>query len=122
VLRPARPWSTDSQRASTGVERRVGPIIICERTGIPYAQAQFRKGWRNDRAAAELPAKLWSRDLRASAITESRAGGVSISDAAKVAGHTKETTTSEVYGREQVEAHRRFAKARLAARSKGGTT
>lgn len=99
------------------VEKRNGPVIVFERTALPYTQDQFERLWRKVRQAAGLPPKLWSRDLRASAITEGRGGGAVTEDAAKVAGHTKARTTSEVYDRERLEAHRRFAGARLTRRA-----
>lgn len=98
-------------------EERTGPIVINESTGLPYTQHQFEARWKKVKATAGLPDWLWSRDLRASAITEARGGGATNDDGAKVAGHTKSTTTAEVYDRESLEAHRRFAKARLSKRN-----
>lgn len=103
---------------ATPEEARSGPIVVNEDTGRPYTQHQFERRWKAVRAAAKLPDSLWSRDLRASAITEARGGGATNDDGAKVAGHTKSTTTSEVYDRERLEAHRRFAAARLTWRGK----
>jgi hypothetical protein len=39
-------------------------------------------------------------------------------DAAKVAGHARPRITGDVYDRERLDAHRRFAEARLPARKK----
>ncbi len=104
--------------ARTPEEMRVGPMIINERSGLPYRAPHFEYGWRKDFAAAGLPRKLWARDLRASAVTEGRRAGATIADAAKVAGHTKEQTTAEVYDRAKLEAARRFQTARLHARDR----
>lgn len=101
------------------VEQRVGPVVVFERTTLPFTQDQFERLWKRVRVQAGLPGKLWSRDLRASAVTEGRGGGGVTEDAAKVAGHTKPRTTSEVYDRERLEAHRRFAGARLTRRTSG---
>jgi hypothetical protein len=49
-------------------------------------------------------------------VTEARQGNASNDDASKVAAHSSPRTTAEVYDRERLEAHRRFAKARLTAR------
>ncbi|KTS03761.1 hypothetical protein SB2_24580 [Methylobacterium radiotolerans] len=98
-------------------EARSGPLIVNEVSGLPYRDQQFLSAWKRVRTAAGLPAELWSRDLRASAITEGRGGGALTDDAAKVAGHTKSRTTADVYDRERLEAHRRFATARLGRRS-----
>lgn len=95
---------------------RSGPVVVNEATGRPYAGQQFLSAWQRVRMAAGLPRGLWSRDLRASAITEGRGGGAMTDDAAKVAGHTKPRTTADVYDRDRLEAHRRFATARLGRR------
>lgn len=104
---------------------RSGPMIVNERTALPWGDMEFRRTWRRVREAAGLPPELWSRDLRASAITEGRRGGAVNDDAAKVAGHTNSRITAEVYDRERLEAHRRFATARLGGRARptdGGTS
>ncbi|MCJ2134938.1 integrase [Methylobacterium sp. J-026] len=103
--------------ARVPVEERYGPLIINGATGLPFTDPQFAAGWRRVRSAAKLPRELWSRDLRASAITEGRGGGAMTDDAAKVAGHSKPRTTADVYDRERLEAHRRFAAARLDRRT-----
>ncbi len=98
-------------------------MIVSERSGLPWIDHDFRRSWRRVRELAGLPPELWSRDLRASAITEGRRGGAVNDDAAKVAGHTNSRITAEVYDRERLEAHRRFATARLGKRgSDGGGT
>jgi integrase len=65
-----------------------------------------------DRTSASLPANIWARDLRASGISEGRAAGVSMDDAAKVAGHASTRMTSAVYDRAVLAAAERFAEAR----------
>ncbi|RWC29810.1 MAG: integrase [Mesorhizobium sp.] len=97
------------------VERRKGPIIVSEESGLPYRAPIFAQRWTVDRKAAGLPAALWARDLRASGITEGRASNVSLDDAAKVAGHT-DTSTTEQYDRAVLEAADRFADARMKRR------
>src|SRR5690606_14520245 len=52
------------------VERRRGPLIISEQTGLPWRAKVFSDRWKADRKAAGLPTSLWARDLRASGITE----------------------------------------------------
>jgi integrase len=99
------------------LDARSGPLIINEATGRPFTDPQFSAAWRRVRATAGLPLELWSRDLRASAITEGRGAGAMTDDAAKVAGHSKARTTADVYDRERLEAHRRFATARLGRRT-----
>lgn len=101
------------------VEARTGPVIISEKTGMPYRELPFQRIWAKDRKAAGIPSTVWARDLRASGITEGRATGVSTDDAAKVAGHSSSRTT-EIYDRAVVEASDRFAEARIRARERSG--
>lgn len=100
-------------------DKRTGPVIVYEGTGLPYSGNYFGEFWRKDREAAGLPSTVWARDLRASGITEGRAAGVSTDDAAKVAGHASTKTTSAIYDRAALEASERFAEARVARRGKG---
>lgn len=102
------------------VEKRKGPAIISEETGLPYRASIFTQRWSVDRKTAGLPSTLWVRDLRASGITEGRASNVSNDDAAKVAGHNSKRTTAEVYDRAILEAADRFAEARIERRERSG--
>lgn len=88
-------------------ENRTGPLIVDERTGLPYTYQSFKDGWRADFKAAGLPAKMWNRDLRAGGVTEGRKAGASLEDSSKVAGHSGTKTTGRVYDRDTLEAHRR---------------
>lgn len=99
-----------------------GPLIVNPKTGLPPTAQQFQEGWQRDRKKAGISEKAWARDLRASGITEARAGGVAMDDAGKVAGHAGTRTTSEVYDRAVLEAADRFAEARLKGRNKPGHT
>ena len=102
------------------VEKRIGPVIVSEETGLPYRASIFTQRWSVDRKAAGLPEKLWARDLRASGITEGRVSNASTDDAAKVAGHSTKATTAKVYDRAVLEAADRFAAARLKGRERSG--
>lgn len=95
---------------------RTGPVIVRASTGLPPAHSSFQDGWRSDRKAANLDKSFWARDLRASGITEARAAGANLDDAAKVAGHSTTKTTGAVYDRAALEAATRFAEARKSAR------
>lgn len=95
---------------------RSGPVIVNERTGMPYRDQAFDEAWKRIRFRAGLPKTLWCRDLRASAVTEARQAGASLEDTSKVAGHARPRTT-QVYDRATVEAHRRVAAVRVAQRS-----
>lgn len=100
-------------------ERRRGPVIVWEETGLPYINRSFSKMWRRDARAAGIPPGVWARDLRASAVTEGRAAGAARDDAQKVAGHSSERSTT-IYDRAVLEAAERFAEARIAGRKQGG--
>lgn len=100
--------------------KRTGPVIVAEETGLPYRAQIFTQRWSVDRKAANLPAKLWARDLRASGITEGRAGAATTDDASKVAGHSSKAITAKVYDRAVMEASERFAQARIKGREQSG--
>jgi hypothetical protein len=106
--------------AKIPVEKRQGPLIINESTGLPYIYETFRLGWNADFEAAKMPDGMWCRDLRAGGVTEGGKAGVSKDDRRKVAGHAKEKQT-EKYDRDQVEAFRRTMKTRTNYRSRNGT-
>lgn len=98
------------------LEVRKGPIVLSGNRP-PFA-ATFRNGWHVDRDAAGISSKVWARDLRASGITEARAGDANLDDAAMVAGHSGKRTTGKVYDRANLQAAERFAEARLKERGK----
>ncbi|WP_439393458.1 integrase [Bradyrhizobium sp. PMVTL-01] len=98
-------------------EKRVGPLVINTATGLPYIRQSWRNAWAADFKAAGLPKGMWNRDLRAGGITEGGKAGASKDDRRKLAGHAKEETT-EIYDRDQVEAHRRVMLARKTYREK----
>lgn len=103
VMEELAHWPTD---------KRTGPLVVYEGTGLPYESNYFGEKWRLDRAAAGISDKVWARDLRASGISEARAAGVATDDAAKVAGHSSTKTTAAIYDRAALEAAERFADAR----------
>jgi len=97
------------------IEERKGPIIISERSGLPYLYHTFRLGWRKDFKAAGLPTKMWCRDIRAGGITEGGKAGGTMDDLRRTAGHAKPKMT-ERYDRDQIEAQRRTMKYRTTYR------
>lgn len=111
VLEELEHWPAD---------KRAGPVIVSESTGLPYIARTVTDRWADDRKAAGIDPKAWARDLRASGITEGRAAGATTDDASKVAGHAGTKTTSAVYDRAGEEAAGRFADARIAGRERNG--
>jgi hypothetical protein len=106
--------------ANIPMDKRKGPMIVDETSGIPYYPKNFAYRWRLDRKAANIPSTVWARDLRASGISEAMANDASIDDASKVAGHSGTATTSKVYNRAVLEAADRFSAARLKGRKHSG--
>jgi hypothetical protein len=99
--------------------KRKGPLIIDERTSLPYLYDVWGAGWRRDRKAADISPQVWNRDLRAGGLTEGDLAGASLDDRSKIAGHANKRITASVYDRDTLEAHRRQAAARRAHRGKG---
>jgi integrase len=96
-------------------ERRVGPIILSERTGEPYKNCHFSQTWRKVANAAGIPPEVWNMDARAGGISEGYDAGASETDTMKHAGH-KNRQTSARYNRSSLPQTSRVAKLRLAKR------
>ena len=78
-------------------EQRMGPIVINERTGLPWVYETFQQEWRKIATAAGVPKNVQNRDTRAGAITET----IEVSDieSARIgAGHANLSTT-QIYSR-----------------------
>jgi integrase len=106
--------------AKIPAEARHGPLVVNSRTGLPYRQDAYHELWRKVVKAVDIREGVWSRDLRAGAVTEGSQAGARTDDLAKQAGHSDKRTTAEVYDRDRLEAHRRVARARVAYRDKNG--
>lgn len=101
-------------------EARVGPIVVSEKTSLPWLAQNYRYAWRKIRKAAGIGAHVWNRDIRAGGLTEARKGGASLEDASKMAGHRGVKTMATVYDRDRLEATRRAQTSRAAFRKGGG--
>lgn len=99
------------------LEKRVGPMIMSEATGVPYKNRKFTERWRKVANKAGIPKTIWNMDARAGAITEAYSGGASETDVMKSAGHRNRQTSAR-YNRGVIEQTNRVAKMRLAKRSK----
>jgi hypothetical protein len=111
-----------AELANVPAEHRRGPLIVNERTGLPYVYERFKAAWKADFRHAGLPPEMWNRDLRAGGITEGGIAEASIEDRRKVAGHTTTRMTATIYDRDMIEAHRRVAKKRARHRQNGDRT
>jgi hypothetical protein len=97
-------------------EKRIGPMIISERTGEPYKHRTFTQTWRKVADKAGVPKSVWNMDARAGAISEAYDAGAFETDVMKHAGH-KNRRTSARYNRGTLEQTSRVARLRLAKRS-----
>jgi hypothetical protein len=107
--------------ALTPVERRVGPLIIDETAGRPYAEHAYAREWRVIARAAEIPDTVWNMDARSGGISEADDAGADLDDIRSAAGHTEASTTAR-YVRGTIGKSRKVAELRLAHRtSKNGS-
>jgi integrase len=75
-------------------ERRVGPMVVCESTALPWRSRWFRVQWRRLAEQAGVPADVQNRDSRAGAITEAIEASGGDLDLARIgAGHSNVATT-----------------------------
>lgn len=75
------------------LERRVGPVVIDEATGVPYTPRSFVRRFRKIATAAGVPATVWNMDARAGAITDALNASADPVAVMKSAGHTQLSTT-----------------------------
>lgn len=94
----------------------VGPLIVSEKTGLPYRGNYYDQDWREVGKAAGVPKNVWSMDARAGAAPEAEEATGDLDAARKMAGHTT-TKTTLVYVRNDDPANnRRVAEARSTLR------
>ena len=98
------------------VDRRIGPLIIDETAGRPYAESAYGREWRIMAKAAGSPDHVWNMDARAGAITDAEDAGADLDHIRSAAAHTQVSTTQR-YSRGAVEESRTVAGLRLAHRA-----
>lgn len=96
-------------------ERRVGPLVINERTGLPYTPEQCRYNFRLIARDAGIPDEVWNMDARAGAVTEAYEAGATTEGAMALAAHTQ-VSTSRRYVRDTLEQSSRVAHLRVQSR------
>lgn len=74
-------------------DRRVGPLIVNEATGKPYAEWVFTREWRKVAKAAGIPDEIRNMDARAGAITEADDAGAELDFIRATAAHAQSSTT-----------------------------
>jgi integrase len=99
------------------VDQRVGPFIIDENSGRPYAAHAYAREWRAIARKAGIPDNVWNMDARAGAITEAEDAGVDLDIIRGAVGHTQASTTAR-YSRGAIGKSRTVAMQRLAHRTK----
>jgi hypothetical protein len=95
--------------------RRIGPIVIHHRTGLPPTEAQCRRYFRVIARKAGLPDNLWQMDARAGAVTEAYEAEATTEEAMALGTHS-ESKTSRGYLRDLTEQSHRAAVKRVSSR------
>ena len=75
-------------------DKRVGPLIIDEKSGRPYAKDAYAREWRRVARAAGIPDHIWNMDARAGAISEADDALAPLDEIRSTAGHSQASTTS----------------------------
>lgn len=71
-----------------GERPRSGPIIVNERTNLPYNAFRFRKEWRLVATVAGVPETVFNMDSRAGAISEATDAGAELEHVRQAATHS----------------------------------
>lgn len=96
---------------------KVGPMIIDERSGLPYRNERFSKRWRDVATAAGVPADVFNMDSRAGGITEATDAGAPIEAVRHHATHRDARTTMR-YSRQTLTKTSSVADIRSSSRKK----
>ena len=97
-------------------EKRIGPMIKSEATGLPYRRRHFADIWRECADAAGVSRSVWNRDSRAGGVTEGSDAGADLEHLRHHANH-KNAQTTQRYNRTTLEKTRQVARLRVASRS-----
>jgi integrase len=97
-------------------DRRIGPLIIDETQGRPYAGDAFQREWRKVARAAGIPNGIWNMDARAGGVSEADDAGAELDDIRAQTGHTNPAMTAR-YARGGLGKSRKVAAMRVAHRS-----
>ncbi|CAA2138740.1 hypothetical protein [Methylobacterium bullatum] len=97
-------------------DRRVGPLILDETAGRPFAESAYGREWRIVAKAAGVPDHVWNMDARAGAITEAEDAGADLDHIRSAAAHAQ-TSTTQRYSRGAVGKSRAVANLRVAHRA-----
>jgi hypothetical protein len=95
---------------------RVGPLIVDETAGRPYAEHAYAREWRAVARKAGIPDTVWNMDARAGGISEADDAGADLDMIRSAAGHTQASTTAR-YVRGTIGKSRTVAQLRQAHRA-----
>ncbi len=98
-------------------EKRIGPVVINENTGLPYVALTFSHNWREIADRAGVPKGIWNRDSRAGALTEGDEAGAEVTDLQRMAGHTTAKMTGRYIRGAAVVTSQKVARLRVQRRS-----
>ena len=78
---------------------RVGPLIIDEAAGRPYAEFSLAASGALSPSAAGIPDDVWNMDARAGGITEAEDAGADLDHTRSTAAHSQISTTPALLAR-----------------------
>lgn len=104
-----------STLALVPAHQRIGPLIIDEQAGRPYAAHAYTREWRSIARTAGVPDHVWNMDARAGGISEGDDAGADLDMLRSAAGHTQASTTAR-YVRGTIGKSRKVAELRQAHR------
>jgi hypothetical protein len=79
--------------ATVPTDKRVGPMIVDEKSGRPYAEDAYAREWRIVARAAGIPDAVKNMDARAGAISEADDALAPLDEIRSTAGHSQASTT-----------------------------
>lgn len=79
--------------ARVPADKRVGPLIIDEKSARPYAKDAYAREWRVVARTAGIPDEVWNMDARAGAISEADEALAPLDEIRSTAGHSQASTT-----------------------------
>lgn len=116
-------WDEKTKQEIVTVRRELlpasGPVIICEATGTPWTDTNFRIRWRAIADELGIPKTVRNMDSRAGAITEAMAAGARPESVRKAAQHSTMQMTHR-YSRGDAEEVADVMRTRAAGRNKSG--
>lgn len=102
-----------------GTARGVGPVVIDERSGLPWKANHFSRTFRKIARSCGWPDEVWNMDSRAGAVTEGFAAGAEPIDMMRTATHTQLSTTL-LYNRDRIGHTSRVHELRAKSRQRRG--